>query len=346
MRQLALNALTAAVTVALLVALAIPAKEVLDENAARRAVAADSLVVAPARHPHRLFGVYVDPWHVDDWAAAVGAVPQAIGSFEAFSRGRTLRRFASEAARRHVRRLLVSWEPWTPVPSAAGVAAQARPQRGYRNIDVARGACDRYITRFARALAGYPGTVYLRYAHEMNGYWYPWSRGAAAYRWAWRRVVRLVRAAGAHNVRFVWSVNANLYEPAAAWRAGLRRYWPGRRFVDVVGSTMINFGGRKAYSVARFAPRLRTLHRVYRKPMMLTETNTDASAAARWLAGLRRMLAGMPWIRGVFWSQLPSRGTVQQFGSGNLDWDVRRDPAAALQLASIIRDGVSGYPDS
>ena len=36
--------------------------------------------------------------------------------------------------------------------------------------------------RFARSLARFPGTVYLRYAHEMNGYWYPWSRDPAAYR--------------------------------------------------------------------------------------------------------------------------------------------------------------------
>ena len=72
--------------------------------------------------------------------------------------------------------------------------------------------------RFARSLARFPGTVCLRYAHEMNGYWYPWSRGPRAYRWAWRRIVRLFRVAGARNVRFVWSVNANLYEPEAVWR--------------------------------------------------------------------------------------------------------------------------------
>ena len=98
---------------------------------------------------------------------------------------------------------------------AGGARASTRsrgPSRGYRNIDIARGAQDRYIMRFARSLARYPGTVWLRYAHEMNGYWYPWSRGARAYRWAWRRIVRLFGVAGADNVRFVWSVNANLYD--------------------------------------------------------------------------------------------------------------------------------------
>ena len=214
-----------------------------------------------------MFGVYVDPWHVDDWARAIGAAPQAIAKFESFSRRRTLDEYAAESRRQGIHRMLVSWEPWTPVPAAHGVDAQSKPQPGYRNLDIARGAQDRYIMRFARSLARYPGTVWLRYAHEMNGYWYPWSRDARAYRWAWRRIVRLFGVAGAGNVRFVWSVNANLYEPrgrvAARRRAATGR---GAATSTRVGSTMIDFGGDKDYSVARFAPRLRTLHRTFGKP--------------------------------------------------------------------------------
>jgi mannan endo-1,4-beta-mannosidase len=208
-----------------------------------------------------------------------------------------------------------------------------------RNIDIARGARDRYIARFARRLARFDGTVYLRYAHEMNGYWYPWSRDARAYRWAWRRMVRWCHAAGARNVRFVWSVNPNLYQPVGAWRANVRRYWPGRRYVDYVASTMINFGGAKTYTVRRFARRLRVLHREYGAPVLLTETNTEVLDALGWLYHLREMLRGMPWVHGVFWSQLPSRGKQQQAGAGVLDWDVTTNPAAAEQLRGIIRDG-------
>jgi mannan endo-1,4-beta-mannosidase len=339
-RQLLLNLLTVSATALVLVVLSVPAVRVLRAASARQATAL-AAPPSPAAHPYRLFGAYVDPWHLQSWSRGIGAAPQAAAKFEAFSRDRTVARYAAESARRGIHRLLVSWEPWAPVASTLGVAAQARPQRGYRNIDIARGAQDRYITRFARVLAQFPGTVYLRYAHEMNGYWYPWTHDPRAYRWAWRRVVRLVRAAGARNVRFVWSVNANLYERARTWRATLRRYWPGHRFVDVVGTTMINFGGAKEYPVARFAPRLRALHRRYGLPVMLSETNTEATGAARWLRALRRMLTGMPWVRGVFWSQLPSRGKVQQWGSGVLDWDVRDDPASAAELAGIIRDGIS-----
>lgn len=337
MRSLALRLMTGGVTLFLLVVLALPAKHAFERA---EAAAVRDLPFAPASAPHRVFGVYVDPWHVDEWAAAIGAAPQAVAKFQAFSSRRPLGGFLREARRKGIRRLLVSWEPWTPVPSALGVGAQARPQPGLRNVDIARGVQDRYIARFARRLARFPGRVDLRYAHEMNGYWYPWSRGARAYRWAWRRIVRLFRVAGADNVRFVWSVNANLYEPEATWRDTLRRYWPGRRFVDLVGTTMIDFGGAKDYPVARFAPRLRALRALTRKPIVLAETNTEQSGAAAWLRDFRAMLRGMPWLRAVYWSQLPSRGKVQQQGAGELDWDVTQEAEPAAVLRDIIRDGV------
>jgi mannan endo-1,4-beta-mannosidase len=343
MRQLALHSMTGTATLLILALLAVPAKQALERRDDAQAAAAPAPAPArftPAEHPRRVFGVYVDPWHVDDWASAIGGAPQAVAKFQAFSSTRSISGYTDESRRKGIHRLMVSWEPWTPVPSALGVGAQARPQPGYRNIDIARGVQDRYITRFARDLARFPGTVYLRYAHEMNGYWYPWSHDPAAYRWAWRRIVRLFRVAGARNVRFVWSVNANLYEPAAVWRATMRRYWPGRRYVDLVGTTMIDFGGTKDYPVRSFASRLRALRQLYGRPIVLAETNTEAHGAAGWLRDLRSLLQRMPWIRGVFWSQLPSRGKVQQSGAGVLDWDVQREPPAAAQLRAIIRDGV------
>src|SRR5215210_1104615 len=347
LRQAVLQLLTAVATVALLAALTVPAvRDLRAVTEATMVEPARMVTPAPAAHPHRLFGVYVDPRHVDDWSRGVGAAPQALATFEAFSRHRTLRRFQAAAARRGMRRILVSWEPWRPVPSALGVAAQGQPQRGLRNIDIARGVQDRYIISFARAMARFPGTVYLRYAHEMNGYWYPWSRDPAAYRWAWRRVRRLFRAVGADNVRFVWSVNPNLYESERRWQKGLARYWPGRRSVALVGTTTINFGGSKDYHVRRFAPRLEELHRRYGKPLVLAEANTAADGAALWLRDLRGMLARMPWIRGVFWSQLPSRGQAQQGGTGALDWDVTRDPEASAELAALVTEGASVKPDA
>jgi hypothetical protein len=235
---------------------------------------------------------------------------------------------------------MVSWEPWKPVPVEKG-DAQSLPQRGYRNRDIVHGVQDRYIRRFARSLATFHGVVYLRYAHEMNGTWYPWALEPRMYVLAWHRLVRLFHSVGARNVRFVWSANPNLYEGKRPWLAHLRPYWPGSRYVDYVGSTMINFGGvrRARYTIRHFAPRFEILHREFRKPVMLTETSTEHFGRVAWLQGLRRMLRRMPWIRSVEWSQLKSRGQARLKGSGDLGWNVQTDPGAGAVLRGIIRDG-------
>jgi mannan endo-1,4-beta-mannosidase len=332
MRRLALNLFTSAITLALLAALTVPALRVLDPHNPARAA---TRYVIPAR----TFGVYVDPWHLDDWARRIGARPQLVAKFEAFARKRTIGSFLAENQRQGIRQVMVSWEPWEPVPAALGTTLQQLPQPGYRNSDIAAGSQDAYIRAFARSLASFDGTVWLRYAHEMNGFWYPWCHGPVSYVRAWRHVVTLVRAE-APNVRFVWSANLNLYQSFAGWKRLTRAYWPGARWVDAVGSTMINFGGRKRYSVRRFAPRLRDLRRTYRKPVLLTETNTEYRGRVAWLRDLRQMLRGMPWIRAIAWSQLPSRGAAQMHRAGRLDWDVQRDPAAAAVIRGIIRDGL------
>ena len=86
MRLAVLNALTCGATLLLLAVLAMPAKQTLDEG--RRLREARATVALPrqlpAPRPRRIFGVYVDPWHIDDWGRAVGAAPQAIAKFEAF----------------------------------------------------------------------------------------------------------------------------------------------------------------------------------------------------------------------------------------------------------------------
>jgi Glycosyl hydrolase family 26 len=298
-----------------------------------------SAITVPPAHA-RTFGTYVDPWHLGEWTSAVGIAPQYVARFEAFSRGTTIDSFLREAERQGLRRVLVSWEPWRPVPAELGVTEQFRPQPGYRNVDIARGAQDEYVLRFARSLATFRGRVDLRYAHEMNGTWYPWSHDPIQYRRSWRRVVGLFRSAGARNVRFVWSVNPSLFLPQKRWRRSVRVYWPGRRYVDAVGSTMINFCGAKRYPVRRFVPRLRALRRLYRKPVALTEVSTEHRGRVRWLKDLRRLLRRTRWIRSVAWFQRPSRGQVQIPGSGRLDWDVQTDPVTAAVLRGIIRDGL------
>jgi hypothetical protein len=59
-----------------------------------------------------------------------------------------------------------------------------------------------------------------------------------------------------------------------------------------------------------------------------------------WLRQLRQMLRGMPWIKAVAWSQLPSRGKAHLEAAGNLEWDLQRDSKAAAVVRSIVEDGL------
>jgi mannan endo-1,4-beta-mannosidase len=336
-RRFALNLVTVSATLVLLAVLALPG---WTEHT--RSVA-ESKAPAPERPaPGRLFGVYIDPWHLADWSRHVGVQPNLVAKFEAFARGRTVDHFLRRVERDGVTHVMVTWEPWKPVPAALGGELQAKHQPGYANADIAAGSQDPYIARFARNLATFRGTVYLRYAHEMNGFWYPWSARPRAYVRAWRRIVGIFHEQGADNVRFVWSTNANLYETVPVWLRNMRRYWPGSRYVDMVGSTMINFGGDKRYDVARFEPRLAILRRAFRKSVFLTEVNTERATSVAWLRALGTLVHTHRWIRALAWSQLPSRGKAHRGAlAGDLNWDVTSDRAAAAQLRAVARNDAS-----
>jgi hypothetical protein len=322
----------------LLALVSLPAWEVHDRARATAKVAAPVAPAVRVSTPSRLFGVYVDPWHLDEWSARVGARPNMVAKFEAFARARTINAFLRQVERDKVTRAMVSWEPWKPVRAALGPRKQAHAQRGYSNNDIAAGSQDRYIARFARSLASFRGIVYVRYAHEMNGFWYPWSADAGAYVRAWRQLVRIVRRE-AHNVRFVWSVNPNLYEARPAWLRNVERYWPGAAWVDAVGATMINFGGTKKYTVARFQPALVILRRTFGKPVFLSETNTERTTSIPWLRDLQRLLRRHRWVQAIAWSQLESRGQAQRKRSvGDLSWNVTSEPAAARVLRAVVSD--------
>src|SRR3954454_4369303 len=116
MRLLLLNLLTASATVVVLGVLTLPA---IAEH--ERLVRPPTLPVPQAR----AFGVYIDPWHIDDWAASVGATPTIAAKFESFSRRRTIDNFTHEAERRGIRSVLVSWEPWRPVTAKLGLYRQS-----------------------------------------------------------------------------------------------------------------------------------------------------------------------------------------------------------------------------
>lgn len=287
------------------------------------------------------FGVAIDPWSLPDWTDAVGARPTMVMEFEQWYRSRTLDNRFAESRRQGMESFMVTWEPWIPVPAELGPEARHEEQPGFSNAAIAAGERDHYIRAFAESVAASGLTVYIRHAHEMNGDWYPWSRDPEAFVRAWRHIVDIFRDVGATNARFVFSPNPSLYQGPEEWREKAEPYWPGADYVDLLGPTMISFGGEKDYSVADFAERLELMHQVFDgKQLLISELNTAFEGRVRWLAELRTWLeTEAPWVTGVVLSQGESVGQIQLGPQvGDLSWNVDSDPETQPVVRGMIAD--------
>jgi beta-mannanase len=197
---------------------------------------------------------------------------------------------------------MVTWEPWD--------YRRGTDQPEYRLRRIVAGDHDDYIRQWGRDLRDFGHEVLLRFAHEMNHDAYPWGVGVQGntgrdYVRAWRRVVRLVRAEGATNVRFVWC-------PVAPYPGspGLRGCFPGDRFVDVVGmdgynaGTAADWGGWLSFTEI-FGPLYRRVRRLSDRPVMVCETGCaeEGGNKARWItrAFQRELPQRFPAVTAVVW---------------------------------------------
>jgi hypothetical protein len=176
---------------------------------------------------------------------------------------------------------VVYWQPTDPSDPSAGVYER------YRNI--AAGRHDRYIRAWAKAARDFGGPVIVRFAHEMNGTWFPWSltnhdNSPERFKQAWRHVVTIFRNVGARNVRFLWTPFQRCTTCSTAEYAD---FYPGNRYVDYVGVTAINWGDIQWTSfpglidepLTTLRALTRTDRRPWGKPVILPEI------ASHWAGG-------------------------------------------------------------
>lgn len=215
----------------------------------------------------------------------------------------------------------VSWEPW----DASRLGAR-QPRYALRTIIA--GEHDAVIRRWARAIAVYEGPLRLRFAHEMNGRWYPWAERVngnrdGEYVQAWRHVRSIFREEGATNVRWIWA-------PVAG---GIpRRLFPGEREVDVVGLSGFNGGDlvfkqRWRSFEAAFAEPLARLHDLApRRPVEIAEiaSTEQGGSKAAWIRELFDGLRKRPYVRSLVWFELRKE----------TDWRIESSPAAREAFAA------------
>jgi hypothetical protein len=211
-------------------------------------------------------------------------------------------------------------------------------EQGGTLAQICAGDEDAYLRREADAVRAYGRVVYIRFAQEFNGNWFAWSGDPVAFVAAWRDIWTVFQDAGATNVRWVWGPDLLTNDDATQYAAATAPYWPGSKYVNVLGPTMVEFAYQSNCEVACRMARIGWLHATYDKPVWLAETKVDLAEAKPWLRSLDTTLAIRPWITAVAWSETPSREeALGQVGTGNMDWELPGYPPLERLLVKPLR---------
>lgn len=173
---------------------------------------------------------------------------------------------------------MITWEPYEQ--SLSGIAA---------------GAYDSYLRESAQIAKSWGGPLMIRFAHEMNGTWYPWAGSNTSpetFIAAWRHVVSIFRAEGAGNVKWVWSPNVQ-----EGSKYPISPYFPGDEWVDYVGLDGYNWGsaeGRWQSLREVLASSYATVTQLSSRPVIVAETSSSETGGDK-----------AAWIRNGFMSELP-----------------------------------------
>lgn len=261
---------------------------------------------------------------LDEVARISGESPSIVLFYKDFLQAPPLAEMNAVRARGAVP--LITWEPWA---WGGGLA-----QPAYALDRIAAGDFDAYITQWGQALASWGQPVQLRFAHEMNGNWYPWAEGVNGnqpgdYVQAWRHVHDVVAATGASNVAWVWSPNVPYF--GSTDLAGL---FPGAGYVNVVALDGYNWGTSASWSSWMspqdlFAPgiaQLRTL--APGLPILIAETaSAEAGGSkAQWNTDLVSYLAAQPNVVGFVWFHLQKE----------TDWRINSSEASAAAFNAAL----------
>lgn len=272
-------------------------------------VLAASFSLAPSASAQRVaLGAYIPEagWHpgrIQRFAAMAGRAPVIVSDYRQWDQPPFDRSQLSAVWRRGAVPM-ITWEP------------MSYHGRRYPLRAIAAGRYDGYLRRSARAARAWDKPIFVRFAHEMNGDWYPWGVGAPGvsaglYKSAWRHVVRVFRREGADRVRWVWCPNVN-----QGGEIPFAGQYPGDSWVDWVGLDGFNWGyGGRSYSFGQiFGSSYRTLRRLSPKPVMIAETGTYAHGRAKWISqALGRQLRRFGRVKALVWFNRPANGVGFRF---------------------------------
>ncbi len=196
--------------------------------------------------------------------------------------------------------------------------------------DVAAGREDSYLRSFAEQVRSYGHHVIIGFASEQDGTWDRWGythTSPGTWIAAWRHVVTVFRKAGADNVTWLWTVNAELGTSTGP----LHDWWPGSRYVTWVGIDGYYFQNDATFTSV-FGSTIRDIRKFTNTPILLSEIAIGPVAGPSKIPGLLTGIEADHLLGLVWYDQAQHDGIYHQ------DWRLEDNPAALAAFRSAVKN--------
>lgn len=270
--------------------------------------------------------------NLDEFVRLSGMFPAVVSDYRDWARGTDFPTITANRITRQGATYMITWEPFDS-------RKPVNDQPPYRLAAITAGTHDAYIARWASQIKEWGKPLFLRFAHEMNGNWYPWCERTngnkpGEYVKAWRHVRSIFDQVKVTNATWIWCPNVTYYGST-----DLVSLYPGDDVVDWLGIDGYNFGPSDSdhhwkgfYDL--FGTTLEVMRNFGDKPLMIAETGSIESGGnkAEWITDTMLEALRVPEVNMLVWFNHQKRQ----------DWRIDSSPEAQEAFRRVLANRFYG----